>query len=43
MAEDPAAAVRDDVQRLRSWPYLHQLEVGGFVYNVQTGRLTRLC
>ena len=43
MAEDPAAAVRDDVQRLRSWPYLHQLEVGGFIYNVQTGRLTRLC
>jgi carbonic anhydrase len=43
MAEDPAAAVRDDVQRLRSWPYLQQLEVGGFVYNVQTGRLTRLC
>ena len=43
MAEDPAAAVRDDVQRLRSWPYLHQLEVGGFVYDVQTGRLTRLC
>ena len=23
MAEDPGAAVRDDVQRLRSWPYLH--------------------
>jgi carbonic anhydrase len=43
MAEDPAAAVRDDVQRLRSWPYLHHLEVGGFVYNVETGRLTRLC
>ena len=32
MAEDPAAAVRDDVQRLRSWPYLRQFEVGGFVY-----------
>jgi carbonic anhydrase len=43
MAEDPEAAVRDDVQRLRSWPYLHQLEVGGFVYSVETGRLTRLC
>jgi len=43
MAEDPAAAVRDDVQRLRSWPYLRQLEVGGFVYSVETGRLTRLC
>jgi len=43
MAEDPEAAVRDDVQRLRSWPYLHQLEAGGFVYDVETGRLTRLC
>ena len=43
MAEDPAAAVRDDVQRLRSWPYLRQFEVGGFVYSVETGRLTRLC
>jgi carbonic anhydrase len=43
MAEDPAAAVRDDVQRLRSSPYLRQLEVGGFVYSVETGRLTRLC
>jgi len=43
MAEDPAAAVRDDVQRLRSWPYLRQLEVGGFVYSVETGRLTQLC
>jgi carbonic anhydrase len=43
MAEDPAAAHRDDVQRLRSWPYLRQLEVGGFVYSVETGRLTRLC
>jgi carbonic anhydrase len=43
MAEDLEATVRDDVQRLRSWPYLHQLEVGGFVYSVETGRLTRLC
>ena len=43
MAEDLETAVRDDVQRLRSWPYLRQLEVGGFVYSVETGRLTRLC
>ena len=43
MTEDPVVAVRDDVQRLRSWPYLHQLEVGGFVYDVETGRVTRLC
>ena len=43
MAEDLEATVRDDVQRLRSWPYLRRLAVGGFVYGVETGRLTRLC
>jgi carbonic anhydrase len=43
MAEDSGTAVRDDVQRLRSWPYLRQLEVGGFLYSVETGRLKRLC
>lgn len=41
--EDPVAAVCDDVQRIRSWPYLERLEVGGFLYDVATGRLTRLC
>lgn len=40
---DPVAAVRDDVQRIRSWPYLQRLEVGGFLYDVASGRLTRLC
>lgn len=41
--EDPVAAVHEDVQRVRSWPYLQQVEVGGFMYDVETGRLTQLC
>ena len=41
--DDPAAAVRTDVQRVRAWPYLQQLEVGGFLYDVETGRLAPLC
>lgn len=40
---DPVVTVCEDVQRVRSWPYLQDLEVGGFLYDVETGRLTRLC
>ncbi len=40
---DQEATVRADVQRVRSWPYLARLEVGGFLYDVDTGRLTQLC
>jgi carbonic anhydrase len=43
MAPDQEAAVHADVQRVRSWPYLARLEVGGFLYDVGTGRLRRLC
>ena len=32
-----------DVRRIRSWPYLTDLEVGGFLYDVHTGRLSQLC
>ena len=35
--------VRADVQRIRSWPYLTRLHVGGFLYHVETGRLSQLC
>jgi hypothetical protein len=31
--------VRDDVQRVRSSPYLSGLVVGGFIYDLGTGRL----
>ena len=36
-------ALRADVQRVRSWPYLTKLAVGGFIYDVDTGRLERIC
>jgi carbonic anhydrase len=35
--------VRDDVRRIRSWPYLRELRVGGFIYDVDTGRLRQIC
>ena len=43
VAPDQEATVREDVQRIRSWPYLTRLRVGGFLYDVDTGRLTQLC
>jgi carbonic anhydrase len=41
--EDQDEAVRSDVQRVRSWPYLPGLAVGGFVYDLSSGRLRRVC
>jgi carbonic anhydrase len=41
--DDQEATLREDVQRIRSWPYLRRLRVGGFLYDVDTGRLTQLC
>ena len=35
--------VRADVRRVQSWPYLPRLTVGGFLYDVDTGRLAQLC
>lgn len=43
VTDDQEATVRADVQRVRSWPYLSRLRVGGFLYDVDTGRLARLC
>jgi carbonic anhydrase len=40
---DQEATLRADVQRVRSWPYLAGLQVGGFLYDVDTGRLSRIC
>jgi carbonic anhydrase len=42
-ASDQEETVRADVQRVRSWPYLTGLRVGGFLYDVETGRLRQLC
>jgi carbonic anhydrase len=35
--------VREDVQRIRSSPHLVGLAAGGFLYDVETGRLRRIC
>jgi carbonic anhydrase len=43
VTDDQEATVRADVQRVRSWPYLTRLRVAGFLYDVDTGRLARLC
>jgi carbonic anhydrase len=43
MTTDVEAAVREDCQRVKSSPYLPQLEVGGFLYDTDTGRLAKLC
>jgi len=43
VASDQQATVRADVQRVRSWPYLTRLRVGGFLYDIATGRLSQIC
>ena len=43
VTDDQEATVIADVQRIRSWPYLHALHVGGFIYDVDTGRLRQIC
>jgi carbonic anhydrase len=43
VTHDQDSTVRGDVQRVQSWPYLTGLRVGGFLYDVDTGRLTQLC
>jgi carbonic anhydrase len=43
VTSDQEATVRADVQRVRSWPYLARLRVGGFLYDVNTGLVTQLC
>ena len=43
VTSDQKATVRADVQRVRSWPYLTHLHMGGFLYDTDTGRLSQLC
>jgi hypothetical protein len=31
------------VQRVRSWPYLVDVTVGGFCYDLDTGKLHEVC
>lgn len=40
---DQESAVRLDVQRVRSSPYLGGTTVGGFILDIDTGRLRRVC
>jgi carbonic anhydrase len=43
VTDDQETTLRGDVQRIRSSPYLRGLEVGGFLYDVATGRVERVC
>lgn len=40
---DQESALHSDVQRIRSWPYLADVTVGGFIYDLETGRLRTVC
>jgi carbonic anhydrase len=40
---DVEETLREDVEKIRASPFLAGLEVGGFVYDVRTGRLTQVC
>ena len=39
---DLESTVRSDVRRIRAWPYLRHLQVGGFIYDVATGRIRQV-
>jgi carbonic anhydrase len=43
VANDQEATVRADVELLRTSPFLTHVRVGGFRYDVETGRVTELC
>jgi carbonic anhydrase len=40
---DVEETLAQDVRRIRSSPYLSGIEVGGFLYDVRTGRVAQLC
>ncbi|MBV9486622.1 MAG: carbonic anhydrase [Frankiaceae bacterium] len=40
--DDQRAALATDVERIRSSPYLPDLVVGGFIYDLDTGRLEQV-
>ncbi|MFL5910714.1 MAG: beta-class carbonic anhydrase [Gaiellaceae bacterium] len=43
VTSDQPATVREDVERVRASPYLPRLDVGGFLYDVGTGRIAQVC
>src|SRR4051794_17335482 len=43
VTDDQEESLRADVQRVRSSPYLANVTAGGFLYDLATGRLRRVC
>jgi carbonic anhydrase len=43
VTDDQEATLRADVERVRSLPEFDRIDVGGFIYDVDTGRLTQIC
>jgi len=41
--DDQEASLREDVQRVRSSPYLGTVTVGGFLLDLENGRIGRVC
>lgn len=41
--DDVRRGLTVDVQRLRSWPFLKDVQVGGFVYDLGTGLVESVC
>lgn len=41
-AMDQEESLRTDINRVQAWPYLADLTVGGFIYDLQTGALRRV-
>ena len=39
---DQEESLRGDVRRIQAWPYLKDLAVGGFIYDLSTGTLRRV-
>ncbi len=42
-SDDQVGDLCADVQRIRSWPYLGNVVVGGFIYDLSTGSLNQVC
>ena len=40
---DQEASLRADVQRIRSSPYLDRVDVGGFIFDIDSGRVRQVC
>lgn len=40
--QDQKESLRTDVGRIRAWPYLPSVRVGGFIYDLESGSLSRV-